>query len=61
LSFQKSSIGRGIGLKVLTGHEAATAAAGKFVFSIFAAQAELKRVRLSERTRGVGFGPDAET
>lgn len=46
--------GRGVGLKVLTGHGAAidtTTAAGKLVFGIFAAQAEFERELISERTR----------
>lgn len=45
--------GRGIGLKVLTGHGAnidTTTAAGKFVFGIFAALAEFERGLLAERT-----------
>lgn len=46
-------IGRGVGLKVLTGHGAAidtTTAAGKLVFGIFAALAEFERELISERT-----------
>ncbi|MGQ5522128.1 recombinase family protein [Chitinimonas sp. PSY-7] len=45
--------GRGIGLKVLTGHGVAidtTTAAGKLVFSIFAALAEFERELITERT-----------
>nr|MDQ2695306.1 recombinase family protein [Pseudomonadota bacterium] len=45
--------GRGIGLKVLTGHGAAidtTTAAGKLVFGIFAALAEFERSIIRERT-----------
>jgi DNA invertase Pin-like site-specific DNA recombinase len=45
--------GRGIGLKVLTGHGAAidtTTAAGKLVFGIFAALSEFERKLISERT-----------
>lgn len=45
--------GRGIGLKVLSGHGAAidtTTAAGKLVFGIFAALAEFERELISERT-----------
>lgn len=45
--------GRGIGLKVLTGHGATidtTTAAGKLVFGIFAALAEFERELMSERT-----------
>lgn len=54
--------GRGIGLKVLTGHGAAidtTTAAGKLVFGIFAALAEFERELIAERIhaclRGVGL------
>ncbi len=46
--------GRGIGLKVLTGHGASidtTSASGKLVFGIFAALAEFERELISERTR----------
>jgi DNA invertase Pin-like site-specific DNA recombinase len=46
-------IGRGIGLKVLTGHGAAidtTTATGKLVFGIFAALAEFERELIAERT-----------
>lgn len=46
-------LGRGIGLKVLTGHGAAidtTTAAGKLVFGIFAALAEFERELMAERT-----------
>jgi DNA invertase Pin-like site-specific DNA recombinase len=46
--------GRGIGLKVLTGHGAAidtTTATGKLVFGIFAALAEFERELVAERTR----------
>ena len=44
--------GRGIGLKVLTGHGAAidTTTAGKLVFGIFAALAEFERELIAERT-----------
>ena len=45
--------GRGVGLKVLTGHGAAidtTTAAGKLVFGIFAALAEFERELIAERT-----------
>lgn len=45
--------GRGVGLKVLTGHGAAidtTTAAGKLVFGIFAALAEFERELSAERT-----------
>jgi DNA invertase Pin-like site-specific DNA recombinase len=45
--------GRGIGLKVLTGHGAnidTTATAGKLVFGIFAALAEFERELIAERT-----------
>ncbi|USS94907.1 recombinase family protein [Serratia symbiotica] len=45
--------GRGIGLKVLTGHGASidtTTAAGKLVFGIFAAVAEFERELIAERT-----------
>ncbi|PHV09700.1 recombinase family protein [Chitinimonas sp. BJB300] len=45
--------GRGIGLKVLTGHGAAidtTIAVGKLVFGIFAALAEFERELIAERT-----------
>lgn len=45
--------GRGIGLKVLTGHGTAidtTTAAGKLVFGIFAALAEFERELIAERT-----------
>ena len=45
--------GRNIGLKVLTGHGAAidtTTAAGKLVFGIFAALAEVERELIAERT-----------
>lgn len=45
--------GRGVGLKVLTGHGAAidtTTAAGKLVFGIFAALSEFERELISERT-----------
>lgn len=44
--------GRGVGLKVLTGHGAAidtTTAAGKLVFGIFAALSEFERELISER------------
>ncbi|USS96487.1 recombinase family protein [Serratia symbiotica] len=44
--------GRGIGLKVLTGHGASidtTTAAGKLVFGIFAALAEFERELIAER------------
>ncbi|MDA8119815.1 MAG: recombinase family protein [Gammaproteobacteria bacterium] len=46
--------GRGVGLKVLTGHGAAidtTTPAGKLVFGIFAALAEFERGLIAERTR----------
>jgi DNA invertase Pin-like site-specific DNA recombinase len=46
--------GRGVGLKVLTGHGAAidtTTPAGKVIFGIFAALAEFERELISERTR----------
>lgn len=45
--------GRGIGLKVLTGHGATidtTTAAGKLVFGIFAALSEFERELIAERT-----------
>jgi DNA invertase Pin-like site-specific DNA recombinase len=45
--------GRGVGLKVLSGHGAAidtTTAAGKLVFGIFAALAEFERELITERT-----------
>lgn len=45
--------GRGVGLKVLTGHGAAidtTTAAGKLVFGIFAALSEFERELIAERT-----------
>ena len=45
--------GRGIGLKVLTGHGTAidtTTATGKLVFGIFAALAEFEREMIAERT-----------
>ena len=45
--------GRGVGLKVLTGHGATidtTTAAGKLVFGIFAALAEFERALIVERT-----------
>lgn len=45
--------GRGVGLKVLTGHDAAidtTTAAGKLVFGIFAALSEFERELIAERT-----------
>ena len=45
--------GRGIGLKVLSGHDTAidtTTAAGKLVFGIFAALAEFERELIRERT-----------
>lgn len=45
--------GRGIGLKVLSGHGATidtTTAAGKLVFGIFAALAEFERELIAERT-----------
>lgn len=45
--------GRGIGLKILTGHGATidtTTAAGKLVFGIFAALAEFERELIAERT-----------
>nr|WP_163502153.1 recombinase family protein [Halomonas socia] len=46
--------GRGVGLKVLTGHGAAidtTTAAGKLVFGVFAALSEFERELISERTQ----------
>lgn len=46
--------GRGVGLKVLTGHGAAidtTTPAGKLVFGIFAALSEFERELISERTQ----------
>jgi len=46
--------GRGVGLKVLTGHGAAidtTTATGKLVFGIFAALAEFERELIAERTK----------
>ncbi|MFG8739827.1 recombinase family protein, partial [Pseudomonas aeruginosa] len=49
----KTTTGRGVGLKVLTGHGAAidtTTAAGKLVFGIFAALAEFERELIAERT-----------
>ncbi len=53
--------GRGIGLKVLTGHGATidtTTAAGKLVFGIFAALAEFEPELIAERTTaGLGCVP----
>jgi len=46
--------GRGLGLKVLTGHGAAidtTTAAGKLVFGTFLALSEFERELVSERTQ----------
>ena len=46
--------GRGIGLRVLTGHGAAvdtTRADGRLIFAVFAALAEFERGVISERTR----------
>lgn len=46
--------GRGVGLKVLSGHGAAidtTTPAGKLVFGIFAALSEFERELISERTK----------
>lgn len=55
--------GRGIGLKVLTGHGAAidtTTADGKLVFGIFATLAEFERKLIAERTRAGNDSADIQ-
>lgn len=55
--------GRGIGLKVLTGHGAAidtTTADSKLVFGIFATLAEFERKLIAERTRAGNDSADIQ-